>query len=128
MLGQQSLRSLQEQDYLSCINQTVSNATDIFSEGYNVHIQNGLGNTETANSQENLIIGYNENPLVSKAEVRGKSGRTGQRAKSSRRQLQNVNSKRNGSHNLIVGEGHQYSSYGGLVAGYNNYRKRIFLL
>jgi outer membrane murein-binding lipoprotein Lpp len=64
----------------------------IFS-GANVHIQNGFGATAFKNGVGNLIVGYNEldTPRI-----------------------------RDGSHNLVVGEWHSYSSYGGLVVGRNN--------
>ena len=66
--------------------------TDLIISNVNVHIQNGEGGTDATNSRGNLIIGYNED-----------------------------NSKtRTGSHNLVIGPLHSYSSYGGLVACWNN--------
>src|SRR5205085_5001627 len=66
--------------------------TDVYFEGCNVHIQSGAGSTSGAvNGLGNLIVGYNENP--------------------------NTPLDRSGSHNLVVGAFHTYSSYGGLVAG-----------
>jgi len=74
--------------------------TDVFFEGCNVHILSGSGSTSgftaganTVNGLGNLIVGYNENI--------GFSARTG-------------------SHNIVVGPFHAYSSYGGLVAGIDN--------
>ena len=61
----------------------------------NVHIRNGNAATFTTNGTGNLIIGYNE--------TRGGG--------------QDV---RTGSHNLIIGRGNNYSSYGGQVVGYGN--------
>ena len=86
--------------------------TDTFFTGTNVHIVNGLGATNgnpsdpfseftglgpatKVNGLGNLIVGYNE--------VFGQSG------------LQ-----RGGSHNLVVGLGHDYPSIAGLVAGSAN--------
>jgi hypothetical protein len=60
----------------------------------NVFIQNGEGDTETTNGTGNLIMGYNESPLT--------------------------NPTRTGSHNLVVGIDHEYTSYAGLVAGEDN--------
>jgi hypothetical protein len=58
----------------------------------NLYIQSGSGTTNGAvNGKGNLIIGYNE--------LRGSSD------------------VRTGSHNLIVGSAHNYSSYGGMVVG-----------
>ena len=59
----------------------------------NVQIVNGRGDTASANGLGNLIVGYNAN-------------RNG--------------FSRAGSHNLVVGDDHGYSSYGGLVAGSTN--------
>ena len=74
-------------------------------EGTNVHVQSGSGSTDdditslggTLTGLGNLIVGYNE-------------ARPGQIERGDR----------TGSHNLIVGWGHNYSSYGGLVAGLMN--------
>jgi len=75
---------------LTCI--TKSTATDFIFDGCNVHIQNGMGQTGTTNTLGNLIIGYNKNEV----------------------------SKRTGSHNIIVGDLHEYTSYGGVVTGTEN--------
>jgi len=61
-------------------------------EGANVFVQSGSGATDgVVNGLGNLVVGYNE----------GASSRTG-------------------SHNLVVGAEHEWTSYGGLVAGYLN--------
>lgn len=78
------------QSRLACV--TSSNATDFYFTGCNVHILNGAGATGTLNSSGNLIIGYNKNQV----------------------------SKRSGSHNLIIGDLHEYTSYGGIVTGTEN--------
>ncbi|MFC1889972.1 hypothetical protein ACFL4G_09460 [Thermodesulfobacteriota bacterium] len=67
---------------------------DISFNGVNVHINNGTGFTGGTNTLGNLIVGYNE--------PRGKGD------------------VRSGSHNIVVGDKQNYSSYGGLVAGYEN--------
>jgi hypothetical protein len=62
--------------------------------GANLHVENGLHATSTKNSLGNVIIGYNEpHPAGEKT----------------------------GSHTLVVGSHHSYSSWGGLVAGRANY-------
>jgi hypothetical protein len=67
-----------------------SGGTALFT-GCNVQIVSGAGSTDaTPNGQGNLIVGYNEN-------INGYF--------------------RTGSHNIVVGEDHGYSSYGGLVVG-----------
>lgn len=64
-------------------------------EGCNVHIRNGSGSTDSLpNGLGNLIIGYNED--------------------------QAQQAMRGGSHNLVIGMEHSYSSVAGLVAGYQN--------
>jgi hypothetical protein len=68
---------------------------DVVFNDVNVHIRSGSGATDGAlNGRGNLIVGYNE-------DVGG-------------------NANRSGSHNLVVGEEHSYSSYGGFIAGYHN--------
>lgn len=66
--------------------------TVVFS-GLNVQIVDGLAATSAVNGTGNLVLGYDENP----------SGR-----------------KQTGSHDLIVGEDNGYTSYGQLVAGYDD--------
>ncbi len=70
-----------------------STLTAVFS-GVNVQVVNGAGQTESLNGLGNLIVGYNEqNP---------------------------DNGDKTGSHNLVVGAAHSYSSFGGTVLGYRN--------
>jgi len=69
-------------------------------EGVNVHIRNGRSSTTMVDGLGNLIIGYNE--------IGDEAG------------LFYPPAVRNGSHNLVVGSGHTYSSAGGFVAGYRN--------
>jgi hypothetical protein len=62
--------------------------------GINVQIVSGAGATDAAvNGRGNLIVGYDANTAG--------HGRTG-------------------SHNLVVGDEHTYTSFGGLVAGFQN--------
>ena len=68
---------------------------DITFSGANLHIVNGTGTTGGAvNGLGNLVVGYNE--------------------------LRGTGDDRTGSHNMVVGKNHNYSSYGGLVAGLSN--------
>lgn len=61
----------------------------------NVYIRSGSGKTDGAvNGLGNLVIGYNETT--------------------------SENIKRTGSHNLVLGPEHAYTSFGGLVAGREN--------
>lgn len=69
--------------------------SDTYFTGCNVHVRDGSGDTDgDTNGLGNLVIGYNE------AYVPG--------------------SGRGGSHNLVVGSEHSYSSFGGFVAGFYN--------
>ena len=74
------------------------NGNDIYFSGVNVHIIDGSGNTYGAvNGLGNLIVGYNETRTIGGPDVR------------------------TGSHNIIIGNTHNYSSYGGLAVGtFNN--------
>jgi hypothetical protein len=83
---------------------------DIFITGANLHIVNGLGSTDCGelvgqpipdcpNGLGNLIVGYNEPREL----VDGED--------------QNV---RTGSHNVVVGQWHNFSRFGGLVVGIFN--------
>ena len=76
---------------LKCVSSS-SGDVDVIFEGCNVHVLNGVGQTSTTNGRGNLIIGYNKNEVSTRA----------------------------GSHNLIVGDLHEYSSYGGIVSGTEN--------
>jgi hypothetical protein len=69
-----------------------SGPRDFIVDGCNLHIQNGAGQTGTTNRYGNLIIGYNKNEVAT----------------------------RTGSHNLIIGDLHEYTSYGGIVSGNEN--------
>jgi hypothetical protein len=79
---------------------------EIFITGANLHIRNGLGSTGCTNAQGdpipncpngrgNLIVGYNE-PSPFQAEMR------------------------TGSHNVVVGQFHNFSRFGGVVVGSAN--------
>ena len=68
--------------------------TEVFFIGCNVNIQSGSGSTDgQTNGLGNLVVGYKANT--------GGKGRTG-------------------SHNLIIGDEHDYVSFGGLLSGSGN--------
>ncbi len=96
-------------DLLTIFQGVTRDGDTIIFEGVNVQIISGLGSTSggvdedppMVNGLGNLIVGYNEEifpydpgglPISDKS----------------------------GSHNIIVGGGHNYSSYGGIVSGANN--------
>jgi hypothetical protein len=67
---------------------------EVVITGANLRLVNGLRATATTNGLGNLLVGYNES-----------------------RQGDNM---RMGSHNVVVGQGHNFSSFGGLVVGRQN--------
>jgi hypothetical protein len=67
---------------------------EVVIAGANLRLVNGLRATATRNGLGNLLVGYNE-----------------------AREGENV---RTGSHNVVVGQGHNFSSFGGLVVGRQN--------
>jgi hypothetical protein len=69
-----------------------ASAKNIYVTGANLNIRSGAGTSDaTANGLGNLIVGYNE----------GTGSKTG-------------------SHNVVIGPNHTYTSTGGFVAGYGN--------
>jgi hypothetical protein len=81
--------------------------TDMYITGANLNIVNGTGSTEGwapdghthVNGLGNLIVGYNEKrPLIYDLDF----------------------NNRTGSHNIVVGQYQNFSSFGGLVAGFGN--------
>ncbi len=68
--------------------------TEVALVGANLHVRSGAGATDAEpNGLGNLVVGYGENPDAM---------------------------DRSGSHNVVIGAEHGYSSYGGLVAGHAN--------
>ncbi|GAB6096690.1 hypothetical protein JCM14469_29430 [Desulfatiferula olefinivorans] len=79
---------------LSALLDGVSRKDDtLLFSNMNVQIVNGRGATHQTNGRGNLIVGYNESRGVD---------------------------ARDGSHNIVVGSKNDYSSYGGIVTGFNN--------
>jgi len=91
------------------------NGSTLLFTGMNLQLVNGLGTTDgdpnpdadpntppnsAVNGLGNLIIGYNENSGPFLDLIRTPT--------------------RTGSHNLVIGPGQEYTSYGGIVAGQNN--------
>ncbi|MBT8132470.1 MAG: hypothetical protein KJO35_09395, partial [Gammaproteobacteria bacterium] len=93
---------------------TLDGTTARFSD-VNVQIGNGSGFTDKSNGTGNLIIGYDApGGFCSNIGFNGnEAGCTGAGETW-------TPSAKSGSHNLVIGDGHDYSGYGGLVAGLNN--------
>ncbi len=80
---------------IECLSDSLD-GTEVFFEGCNVNIRDGSGDTfGPTNGLGNFIVGYNEDG--------------------------GVPAIRTGSHNLIIGPEHTYSSFGGLVSGSENF-------
>src|SRR5262245_17731351 len=78
-------------------------ANEVVITGANLRIVNGLGDTETTNGLGNLIVGYNE----SRQEIPSFCLRPPDDPF--------CRDRRTGSHNVVVGEGLNFSRFGGLV-------------
>ena len=78
-----------------------NNTDRLLFTGMNLQLVDGTGNTpctgSTCNGQGNLIVGYNEDSA-----------------------FQTGTATRTGSHGLIIGEDHEWTSYGHLLAGFGN--------
>jgi hypothetical protein len=87
--------------------------------GVNVQIVNGMGTTPTTNSFGNLIIGYNE----ADTDTRGVCS-TGAAFDTFQARCTadggTLTRTLSGSHNLVIGTGHGFSQYGGMVVGQDN--------
>lgn len=78
---------------LACISES-STSTELFFERCNVHVRNGTGKTNSVNGRGNLIIGYDAERTTGSSKM--------------------------GSHNVVIGDHHNYTRFGGLVAGFEN--------
>jgi len=83
---------------------------NITFSGVNIHIVNGMGQTQLVNGLGNLIIGYNEDPI--------NENNTTLFAPTAL-----VSGDRGGSHNLVIGRWNRFlsSSFGGVIAGEGNW-------
>jgi hypothetical protein len=79
----------------SLLQNVTRSGNDIYIDEANLHIRNGSDSTANSNGLGNLIVGYNELRPSDRNE-------------------------RTGSHNIVVGMNHNFSSYGGLVVGLGN--------
>jgi len=73
------------------------NGPNIIFSGANLHVRSGSGSTTDTTGLGNVIVGYDEDENTA-----------------------SVDSARTGSHNLVVGPGHQFTASGGLLAGRDN--------
>ena len=110
--------------YLSLDDSDPARPTALFA-GTNVQVVNGVGSTGTINGLGNVIVGYDETVYSSRRAVcsMGSAFSVGSiltRADCVGQGFVWSVSHKSGSHNLVVGSGHNYSQYGGLVVGTYN--------
>jgi len=104
--------------YLSLDTTNPTRPTALF-DGVNVQIVSGSGSTNgPVNGKGNLFVGYNEVtipslPMCSLGEFDNEADCTANGGTW-------AFSHKSGSHNVVVGRGHNYSRYGGLVVGRRN--------
>jgi hypothetical protein len=88
---------VEEQQQLTSYMSVNTETNEVFFTGANVYVQNGSGATDgTPDGLGNLIIGYNE------------------------MRSDGTDDRRTGSHCLVVGSENNFTSYGGIVVGYQN--------
>jgi hypothetical protein len=92
---------------------------DVYVTGANLHVLSGSGSTAgTVNGRGNLIVGYNE-VRTSGALSCSLGAYTNQTDCTTNSGTWAISHK-TGSHNIVTGYQHNYSRYGGLVAGSSN--------
>ncbi len=87
--------------------------------GVNVQIVNGSGQS-IINGLGNLIVGYNEEYVWDPASNFCSKGNFDNQTDCETNGANWAGSFKTGSHNLVVGNGHSYSQYGGVVFGSRN--------
>ena len=91
--------------------------TTLQFSGINLQVVSGSGKTDgTVNGKGNLIVGYDEPGLCNDSGLPGTTCRSDADCGAFPASSCVIGAK-TGSHNLVVGAAHGYSSYGGLVAG-----------
>jgi hypothetical protein len=113
----------------SVTNTTENGQPTVLFRGVNLRIDNGLGATATANGTGNLIVGYNEADTsgFDRCTIGTNYGLTGVSAivtdsttcTAAGGAWVNTGFK-TGSHYIVTGPGHNYSRWGGLLAGWQN--------
>ncbi len=80
-------------------------APHIIFTGANLHVLSGSGHTSDSTPLGNLVIGYD----FDSSSIMGCGD-----------SVSNIDANRNGSHNLIIGDCHEFTGSGGFVAGFSN--------
>ncbi len=82
-------------------------APHIIFTGANLHVRSGSGRTSDFTPLGNLVIGYD-------------SDSTGALGLGCSDSVSNIHASRSGSHNLIIGDCHEFIGSGGFVGGFSN--------
>jgi hypothetical protein len=90
--------------HLNYVESGVGGKPTIQVSGANLQIVNGEGKTNTTNGAGNLVIGYDQGRDQTCEEIIEEC-------------IPDIPGRQTGSHNLIVGSGQSFTSYGGIVAG-----------
>ena len=93
--------------------------------GVNLQIVNGLGTTDTVNGLGNLIVGYDEINIFPNVSACSDGSYADQTSCEGAGEVWGISFK-TGSHYLVLGTGNNYSQYGGLVAGYQNFATNAY--
>ncbi|NOU22908.1 MAG: hypothetical protein HOO93_14205 [Methyloglobulus sp.] len=115
---QGDLGAVKNNTVLALDNKLVLQDGNAFFQGVNVQIVNGMGKTDSTNGKGNLILGYNEFTMTTRAFCSNPAYRSPLPCSvngytwSSR--------QRDGSHNFVSGMNHNYTQYGGAIFGYAN--------
>lgn len=91
---------------------------DALFSGINIRVDNGTGQTASSNGLGNIVVGYDlpdttDSPVCSKGNLFAQSVCEADGGVWS-------SSHKSGSHNIVVGDRHNYTSTGGMVVGENN--------
>ncbi|KAA3621362.1 MAG: hypothetical protein DWQ08_14230 [Proteobacteria bacterium] len=117
---------LELQSRIACVS-TTSDHRNIYFEGCNVHVRNGLGGTNSVNAYGNLIVGYDEisTPGPGTIPAACSDGKYQDIESCNEAGATWARSQKTGSHNLVVGAGHSYTQAAGVVFGGGNVTNRF---
>src|SRR5262249_46125517 len=90
--------------------------------GVNVQIVNGTGSTSTIapKATGNLIVGYNEDDGTARGTCTVSFSNSDSFEDTCSKDGGTFTRSLSGSHNVVIGSGHGYSSFGGMVVGQDN--------
>ncbi len=95
-----------------------TNLDQVVFSGANVHVNNGLGGSTSINGVGNLIVGYDETTSSSRLMCSDGQLLSQTDCEAAGETWNSIH--KTGSHNVIIGPGHNYSRTGGFLAGFRN--------